>query len=183
MKSPKTSDVAVLKATGKNWKEWFNILDKAGAHKMPHKQIVEFVYSRYLGKAKKGDTNVVGNGWWSQMVTVEYERARGIREVNQKSDGFLVAVSKTLPGSVATLQKKWNEILKSKEVAKRKLQILPSKTKRAMIRYQADVGVVVVSFNEMPKGKAQIIVETVKLPKKLLVESTRAFWKKILTNF
>ena len=62
------SDAAVQASTGKIWKEWFAILDKAGARKMDHKQIVA-----YLVKHHK-----VGP-WWQQMVTVIYEQARGLR--------------------------------------------------------------------------------------------------------
>lgn len=32
----KVGDEAVKKATGKAWPEWFKLLDKAGAKKLPH---------------------------------------------------------------------------------------------------------------------------------------------------
>ena len=35
------SSAAVKKATGKTWREWLAILDKAGAAKLPHKDIVQ----------------------------------------------------------------------------------------------------------------------------------------------
>jgi len=193
MKSSRISDEAVVGATGKSWKEWFNILDKAGARKMQHRDIARFLSENYFSKPH--NTNVATSsgwpasnalrsnaGWWSQMVTVEYERERGLRKVNQQADGFLVAVSKTVPGTVSSLQKKWQEILASKAVLEKKLVHIPSKTKRAMIRYNADVGRVVVSFLDQGKGKAQIIVESVKLPNKRTVEPVRAFWKKVLDD-
>ena len=38
-KGPRMSDEAVKAKTGKVWKEWFTILDKAGAKKMTHQEI------------------------------------------------------------------------------------------------------------------------------------------------
>ena len=40
------------------------------------------------------------DGWWSQTVTVGYERARGLRAVHQTSSGFEVSVSKTIGASI-----------------------------------------------------------------------------------
>lgn len=65
---PSVSNEAVKKATGRTWSEWFRILDNAGAKKLPHPEIAEWL------EAKKKVSS-----WWSQMVTVEYEYARGLR--------------------------------------------------------------------------------------------------------
>src|SRR5690242_8170867 len=96
---PTMSDAAVAKATGKTWKEWFALLDKAGARTMTHKQIVAILTSRHR----------VGP-WWQQMVTVEYERSRGLRKVHEKADGmFSISRSKTVPVPIATLFNAWSE--------------------------------------------------------------------------
>lgn len=65
--SQKISDEAVSARTGKTWGEWCKILDKARAKAMEHKEIVAILSKRY---PKLG-------GWWTQMVTVGYEQARG----------------------------------------------------------------------------------------------------------
>ncbi len=59
----KISDEAVKKRTGKNWKEWFSVLNKAGAKKMEHKEIALLLSEKYHV-----------SDWWSQMVTVQYEQ-------------------------------------------------------------------------------------------------------------
>ena len=41
-------------------------------------------------------------GWHSQGITVAYERARGLRAVNQASTGFQVSVSKMVPADMDT---------------------------------------------------------------------------------
>lgn len=63
------SDDAVRAKTGKTWAEWFSILDSAAAAKKKHVEI-----ARFLRKKQRCAS------WWSQMVTVGYERARGLRE-------------------------------------------------------------------------------------------------------
>jgi len=64
-KSAGVSNEAVRAKTGKTWPDWFAILDKAGARKMDHKQIVAYLNEHHQ----------VGPGW-QQMVTVGYEQAR-----------------------------------------------------------------------------------------------------------
>ena len=86
------SDEAVKTKTGKNWKEWFAILDKAGAKKMSHQEIVNYL------KTKHG----VGP-WWQQMMAVTYEEARGLRERHQKPAGFQISVSRTIKAPVSKL--------------------------------------------------------------------------------
>src|SRR5256885_14968922 len=62
------SDESVSKRTGRTWVEWVRLLDMQHAAEKPHREIVQYVAS--LG---------AGN-WWSQMVTVGYERIRELRE-------------------------------------------------------------------------------------------------------
>ncbi len=84
----KISDAAVRKATGKGWDEWFVLLDGEGAEALPHKQIARLLY----------DKGYITSGWWCQMVTVEYERARGKRVLGgtEKAE-FQIGVQKSLP--------------------------------------------------------------------------------------
>ena len=78
--------------TGRGWDEWFRILDKAGAKKMKHKDIAAWLKENYIE-----------SGWWSQMVTVGYEQARGLRQKHEKPTGFEVGRSRTLPVPVSAL--------------------------------------------------------------------------------
>jgi len=92
--APRMSDDAVKAKTGKTWKQWFAVLDKAGAQKMTHQEI-----AKYLSE-KQG----VGP-WWCQMVTVNYEQQTGRRQNHERPDGFQVSVSRTLNVPVARLYK------------------------------------------------------------------------------
>ncbi|MEP0814097.1 MAG: SRPBCC domain-containing protein [bacterium] len=79
------SDDAVRKATGKSWEHWFKVLDKFDVQANGHRNAAYHLYEKHNVPA-----------WWSQMVTVEYERARGLRQVNERPDGFQISVSKTI---------------------------------------------------------------------------------------
>ena len=89
---PDTSEAAVLAGTGRTWDEWFRILDAADGTAMRHTDIARWLVAEHPI-----------TGWWAQNVTVGYERARGLRAVNQRPDGFSVNASRTFPVSVERL--------------------------------------------------------------------------------
>jgi hypothetical protein len=175
MYTPKTSEVAVKKATGKGWKEWFTLLDKAGAKEKPHKEIVQWVFEKHLGRKGANINVATSGGWWSQMVTVEYERSRGLRKVNQNEQGFLVGVHKTFALSRRQFLKQWEAI-----PAVKKLEPTPTRSKRPMLRYKAKEGIVVVTMDEKPGGKLRVMVEAARLPSEKSVARERALWRKTL---
>ncbi|MFQ5985890.1 MAG: SRPBCC domain-containing protein [Thermoplasmata archaeon] len=39
------------------------------------------------------------SGWWAQTITVEYEGVRGLREVGQRGEEFVVTVQRTIRAS------------------------------------------------------------------------------------
>ncbi|MFP5245818.1 MAG: hypothetical protein ACLGH0_03915, partial [Thermoanaerobaculia bacterium] len=69
------SDAAVKKNTTRTWSEWVKVLDAFGAKDKPHREVARYVSS--LGTPD----------WWSQTVTVGYERIRGLRAVGQRMSG------------------------------------------------------------------------------------------------
>jgi hypothetical protein len=70
------SDAAVKAKTGCTWERWVTALDYHGADAWSHRAIAEFVHEKY----KVPD-------WWTQMVTVGYERIKGLRDRGQRRDG------------------------------------------------------------------------------------------------
>ena len=81
---PGMSDEAVKRGTGKSWDELFAVLDAWGATHRTHAEIA--VYAKQaLGI----------NSWWAQTVTVGYERARGMRDLHERTDGYSANVSRT----------------------------------------------------------------------------------------
>jgi hypothetical protein len=87
------SDAAVKAATGCTWEKWVGALDYAGAREWPHRKIAEYV------KKKFGVRD-----WWTQTVTVGYERICGLREIGQRRGGSYEATkSRTFPVPVTAL--------------------------------------------------------------------------------
>lgn len=81
-----TSDEAVVKATGKDWDEWFKILDEINAVQMEHADIAAYLRRKHIK-----------NPWWCQHITVGYETERGRRVLGEtKESGFEVGISKTI---------------------------------------------------------------------------------------
>jgi hypothetical protein len=72
------SDEKVKAKTGCTWERWVRALDGKGAERMSHRDIARLVSEKY-----KVD------GWWSQTVTVGYERIKGLRARGQRRDGHL----------------------------------------------------------------------------------------------
>jgi hypothetical protein len=59
------SDAAVAAKTGRSWPEWVRLLDADNAAALPHREIAALVHEKHG----------VGS-WWTQMVTVGYERLK-----------------------------------------------------------------------------------------------------------
>ena len=89
---PGVSDASVHKATGKSWDEWFALLDAWQGTTHNHTEIARHVHETYGI-----------DGWWAQSVTVGYERARGMRALHERPDGFSMNASKTFPVPVERL--------------------------------------------------------------------------------
>lgn len=125
--TPKTTDEAVKKATGKTWKQWVQTLNKLGAKTMPHKEIV------ILLKEK----NLIQSSWWRQEVTVQYEKMTGRRVLGETKDaGFQIGVQKSMDISAA---KAW-KLLTSSDGLKIWLGTIPKLTLKKGSTYATKEG-------------------------------------------
>lgn len=162
------SDDSVRKRTGKAWNEWFLLLDKADAMKMDHKHIAEQLDS--LGVP----------GWWCQMIAVEYEQQRGLREKYQSSDGYSVSASRTLDVPLSSLYSKWSDSrLRSRWLNEKVLVRRETKNKSMRITWPDSTSVDVYFYKKGP-GKSQVAVQHNKLACAKDLERVRATWKAAL---
>ncbi|MBI3678731.1 MAG: hypothetical protein HY243_19135 [Proteobacteria bacterium] len=169
---PIMTDVAIQDRTGKGWDAWFAALDKAGAAKLDHKGITALLDAKF----KPGP-------WWGQMIAVSYERARGIRAMNQKCDGqFSVSVSKVMPVSLAKLYAATANDAARKTWFPRGAFATSSQTKDKYFRgaWGKDGARLEINFYAKGADKAQIVVQVNKLDSNDAVESERTIWKKAL---
>ena len=168
---PRLSDEAVKAKTGKTWKEWFTILDKAGAKKLSHPEIVK-ILSEQHGVSS----------WWRQMVTVTYEQARGMRELHQKPGGFEISVSRTINVPLAKLYKAF-ETAKARSVWLAEDSLAVGKTKaNKTIRGAWNEVATSLEISFIPKSeiKSQVVVTHRKLPNAKASVTMKAFWGKAL---
>lgn len=170
---PIMTDAGIAAKTGHGWDTWFAALDKAGAAKLDHKGITALLDRKF----KPGP-------WWGQMIAVSYERARGIRAMNQKCDGeFSVSVTKVLPVGLSELfeavtdartRKQWFPAGVFEETSKTKDKYWRGKWKKDA-RISA-------GFYAKGAGKAQVAMDIGKLSSTDAVESERAAWKTALAR-
>jgi hypothetical protein len=169
--TPKMSDAAVKAKTGRNWMGWFIILNKANANAMPHRDVAALLHEKYGVP-----------GWWSQMITVEYERARGGRKKHERPDGFSVGVSKTVAAPLAAAYGAFADAkARAKWFPKGKIEpgkCTPNKYWRA--KWNGDARLEVGFYAKAPSKsspKSQVAVQVSRLSKPSDVETVRAAWK------
>ena len=160
------SDEAVKAKTGKAWREWFAVLDKAGAKKMAHRDIAQLLYEKHKVP-----------GWWCQMVTVGYERARGLRQVHQTATGYSVSRSKTIAAPVGKLFRAWQDRKLRGRWLKHKLTIRKATRNKSLRITWADGKTHVdVMFYPKGAGRTQVNVQHNKLPAARDVSAKKTYW-------
>lgn len=92
------ADEKVVEATGSGWNEWLRLLDDWGAAGRSHTEIARWLREEHGVP-----------GWYSQSITLGFERARGIRVPGERSDGFVAGASKTIRVPVERLFQAWGD--------------------------------------------------------------------------
>jgi hypothetical protein len=166
---PAISDAVVRVRTGRDWADWFGVLDRLEAGKLSHREIAHLLARRH----RLPD-------WWAQTVTVEYERARG-RRTRHQGDGFSVAISKTLSTRLPYLyqvtahageRRKWFPAGAFEPSSHTRDKYFRGRWKQGR---RIDIG-----FYARGRGKSQIAVQVSRLARKGEVEPVRASWKAAL---
>lgn len=158
---------AVAKATGRAWEEWLKVMDAAGAKKMPHKEIA-LMLSRKFG---------VPN-WWSQMLTVGYEQARGLRKVYEKADGFSASASRTVAIPLEKLYAAWSDARqRARWLPDAPIEIRRSTDGKSMrITWTTGGSSIDVGFFAKGADKSMVAVEHAKLASAQAVSRQKAYW-------
>ena len=161
-------DAAVHKATGRGWQAWLEELDAAGAAEWEHKAIARWI----------GESHPEVSGWWAQMLTVGYEQARGLREVNEKSDGFSANKSRTFPVPVEELYGAWADEERRVDWIGGVPHAVRTATapKSMRITWEPDGSSVDVYFTAKEAGKSSVQVQQNKLADNAAVGAAKEFW-------
>ena len=161
------ADDVVREKTGRTWAEWVAVLDQADAYRLSHRDIARLLSTEF-------DVGM----WWTQAVTVGYERIRGLRAVGQGRDGrFNAGKSRTFPVGASTL------FAMAKDPRRRGTWLPdgPVKVRTAVtdksVRFDWHDGTQVI-LHLTPKGPAKttLTVEHAKLSNKSDVARSKEFW-------
>jgi hypothetical protein len=161
------SDEALQKATGCTWERWVKALDRARAFEMTHREIAAHIAKTYKT-----------SGWWAQMVTVGYERIRGLRDVGQKRSGdYEISKSKTIAVPLGKLYAAFSSArARARWLPGVKLTVRGATPQKRMRLRWDDNTPVEVAFATRGKDKSQVAVQHGKLPTKADAEGMKAFW-------
>jgi hypothetical protein len=165
------SDEKIKAKTGCTWERWVAALDREGANEMAHRDIVAIVNKKY-----KID------GWWSQTVTVGYERIKGLRARGQRRDGtYEAGKSRTFNVPVATLFDAWADAsTRRKWLSADNVRVRTATSPKSIRLGWTDGSIIAVGF--LPKGKSRssVSLSHTKLPDRATANRLKAFWSEAL---
>ncbi len=168
----KIGDAAVAAKTGKTWREWFALLDRAGAKALEHRGIVEIARRHLPG----------GGDWWGQMVAVAYEQERGLRRPHQRPHGFELSGSKTIAVSTAAAYRAFADArLRRRWLPEAGLTITTA-TAGKSIRFGWRDGKTRgdVAFYPKGAGKTMVTVQHRRIATAAAADRMKSYWKRQL---
>ena len=159
------SDASVRKQTGRDWAEWVRVLDAVDAATKSHGEVAEHVSS--LGVPS----------WWTQMVTVGYERIRGLRDRGERrGGGYSATKSRTFNVSVPRLFAAFISGKLCRHWLPKGVKIR-SMTANKRIRFEwIDGTPAVVGFLSKGGGKSVAAVEHQKLADRAAADAMKKTW-------
>lgn len=160
------TDEAVQKGTGSPWERWVEVLDAAGAASMKHGDIATLVSGQFGVR-----------DWWSQTVTVGYERIRGLRAIGQRRDGSYEAnKSKTVPVPLAKLYAAFSNARLRSRWLDAKVKVSSATPEKYMHLAWEDGSRVSIGFYAKGEAKSQVAIQHTKLPSKAEADRMKAWW-------
>lgn len=169
---PPVADEKVVEATGRGWQAWFEVLDEWGAESGSHTETARWLREEHGV-----------NGWYSQTLTVGYQRARGIRAPGEHGDGFSVGVTRTIAVPVERLFAAFDDValregwLPGADMRPR------TATAPKSARYDWEDGStrVNVYFAEKGDAKSNVAISHERLPGADTAEEMKGWWRERLT--
>lgn len=160
------SDRSIEKRTGCTWEKWVQALDYAGAADWSHRATAEYVQRTW----KVSD-------WWSQAVTVGYERIKGMRQIGQRMSGaFEATKSKTIAAPAAKVHRAFTDSRLRRKWLDTPVEIRKAAAGKSVRMTWPDGTSVEVWLD--PKGAAKTLTAVThrKLKDKADVDARKAYW-------
>lgn len=168
---PEHSEDTIKANTGRGWNEWTQVLDAWSADTKGHTAIATHLREEYGV-----------DGWWSQAVTLGYERIKGLRLKYQGLDGtFTANKSKTIRADAQTLRKMLVSEKDRRDLFPGFETELRSRTDANTLRIGVGSGVALIYVEPLPDGRAKVTIAHEKLESTEDVELWKKFWSEWLT--
>ena len=161
------SNAVILEKTGRTWEDWVRVLDGHGADRMAHSEVARLLSTTY---------NVPP--WWTQMVTVGYERLKGLRARGQRRNGtFEASKSRTFNVPVATLFEAWSDpALRRRWLDEPDLKVRTATAPKSMRLGWPDGTIVAVWFTAKGASKSAVALAHTKLADRETADRLKGDW-------
>jgi hypothetical protein len=161
------SDEAIKAKTGCPWERWVYALDKKNASTWSHRAIADYVKKTY----KVPD-------WWTQTVTVGYERIKGMRAIGQRMNGsFEANKSRTFAAPVSRVYRAFhNPKLRAQWLPDVDLTVRTARRDKSLRITWPDGSSVEALFYGKGAGKSQLAITHCKLKAQAASTEMKAFW-------
>ena len=118
------------------------------------------------------------SSWWTQTVTVGYERIKGLRARGQRRDGtYEASKSRTFNVPVETLFDVWADTAKRKKWLTDENVKFRSATKPKYLRLDwKGNSIVAVGFLAKGESKSSVAVQHAKLPDRETADRLKKYW-------
>jgi hypothetical protein len=166
-----TADETIAAKTGRTWAEWVRELDGRNAGGLTHREIAALIHGEYGV-----------DGWWSQSVTVGYERIKGLRAVGQRRTGeFEAGKSRTFGVPVEALFEAWeNDATRGRWLSEDGMVVRTATAPKTMRLGWPDGTIVALWFLDKGAGKSSVALQHQKLPDKAASERAKQEWSERL---
>jgi hypothetical protein len=167
------SSAVIQEKTGCTWEKWVKSLDYHGAERMSHRDIAKLVSEKYKVPS-----------WWTQTVTVGYERIKGLRARGQRRDGtFEASKSRTFNVPVQTLYDAWADArMRKRWLDGAEIKIRTATSPKSMRITWSDGNIIAVGFYPKGPDKSSVAVQHPKLPDRATADSLKKYWSERLDD-
>lgn len=163
---PEMSDDAVRAKTGHGWDHWCDVIEQWPGHQDGHAAVAVYL------EAEQGL-----DGWWSQTVTVGWERITGVRLPHQRADGtFTANKSRTVSLDAAMLRALLLDDEGRADLFPGEPTELRSKPTSKTIRLGIGSGRAEISATALDDGRCKVTIQHTGLPEYADVERWKFYW-------
>jgi hypothetical protein len=170
---PGISDAVLKSKTGCTWERWVKALDRVAAHAWSHRKIADYVHDKYKVP-----------GWWTQAVTVGYERIKGLRSIGRRrGGGFEATKSKTFGVPLPRLYRAFhNRSTRTRWLPGVDVTVRTATRDKSMRITWPDQTSVDMYFTSRRAAKSQVQIQHRKLPDRGAMTRMQHYWAERLAT-